>query len=158
MSTLTTTPLTLTAFAPFGDVLESPPQAGRATFDGALANLRASAPLSLSLVHKLPTALPLESSTMERHRFSSQTFLPLAAQRWLIVVAPHLPSRDAPDMQKAQAFVAEGNQGVTYGADVWHHPFAVLDQPAHFAVATWRDGGPDDDEFVSVPTFTIRLP
>ncbi|MGE3995789.1 MAG: ureidoglycolate lyase [Variibacter sp.] len=150
-------PLTAAAFAPFGDVLEAPPQVGRATFDGALANLRVSAKISLSLVHKLPTALPLESETMERHRWSSQTFLPLSAYRWLVVVAPHRPSHDAPDMTKARAFLASGHQGVTYGADVWHHPFVVLDQPAQFAVATWKDGSSEDDEFVSVPPFAVRL-
>jgi ureidoglycolate lyase len=156
--TLTAKPLDAAAFAPFGDVLEAPAEPGRTTFDGALANLRPAAKLSLGIAHMLPTPLPLRSTTMERHRWSSQTFLPLAARRWLVVVAPHAPGGAAPDMAKAQAFVAAAEQGVTYGADVWHHPFTVLDAPARFAVATWMNGDDEDVQFVEVAPFGVQLP
>lgn len=156
MIVLKTRPLSAQAFAPFGDVLEVPTDIGRATFDGGLANLRTNARLSLALVNKAPTELPQTSRTMERHRWSSQTFLPLQATRWLVLVAPHIKDRAAPDMNKALALIASGQQGVTFAADVWHHPFTVLGSPAKFAVATWKNGTSGDDEFVDIPEFLIE--
>ena len=155
---LLATPLKADSFAPFGDVLEAPEQPGRATFANALSNRRHEAKPTLSLVLRAPTELPIRSSTMERHRWSSQTFLPLDAGHWLIVVAPHVPNRDLPDMEQARAFIATGAQGVTYGADVWHHPFTVLARPARFAVSMWRQGDAKDEEFVQVDPFTVGLP
>jgi ureidoglycolate lyase len=156
---LTARPLTAEAFAPFGEVLEAPAGPGRAYFDSALANRRPAASPSLSIVVKEPlAAMPLRSTVMERHLFSSQSFIPLDAGRWLAVVAPGAPDGCGPDMARALAFLARGDQGVTYGADVWHHPFTVLDRPARFAVVMWRDGTAADDEFTEVPAFEIHLP
>lgn len=155
---LTARPLTAVAFAPFGEVLEAPGAPGRAYFDRALANRRPDAPPSLSIVVKEPVpAPPLRSTTMERHPFSSQSFVPLHAGRWLAVVAPPAAG-GGPDMARALAFLARGDQGVTYGASVWHHPFSVLDRAARFAVVMWRDGTAGDDEFTEVPAFEIHLP
>jgi ureidoglycolate lyase len=77
-------------FAPFGEVLTIPEPTGRAYFDRALSNLRPSAHPSLSLSRKQNlSSLPLVARQMERHEFSSQSFVPIEAGRWLIVVAPH---------------------------------------------------------------------
>jgi ureidoglycolate lyase len=148
-------PLTSAAFLPYGEVLEAPAIPGRTSFEDALANLRPAARPSLSLVVKEPVAgLPIRSRVMERHRYSSQSFIPQEAGRWLVVVAPHAPA-GGPDMARARCFLARGDQGVTYGADVWHHPFTVLDRPARFAVMMWKDGTAADDEFVDVAPFEI---
>jgi len=150
-------PLTAEAFAPFGDVLEAPADPGRVYFEKALGNRRDGVPPSISITHRTPTALPMHSTTMERHPTSSQSFIPMDAGRWLIVVAPHAPA-GGPDMARATAFVARPDQGITYGVDVWHHPFTVLDRPQRFAIVMWRDGSPLDDEFVTVPRFEIVEP
>jgi len=156
---LTAQPLTAEAFAPFGEVLEAPGAPGRAYFDRALANLRPAASPSLSIVAKEPVAaLPLRSTVMERHPFSSQSFIPMDAGRWLAVVAPRAAEGGGPDIARARAFLARGDQGVTYGVGVWHHPFTVLDRTARFAVFMWRDGTAADDEFVDVPPFEIDPP
>ena len=148
-------PLTAEAFAPFGEVLEAPARPGRNYIEGALANLRPQALPSLSFTLKQPLpALPLRSTTMERHRFSSQSFIPQQAGRWLAIVAPHAAA-GGPEMREARAFLCAPHQGVTYGADVWHHPFTVLDQEARFAIVMWRTGRPGDDEFVAVPEFEV---
>lgn len=150
--------LTAEAFRPFGEVLEGPDLPGRTSFDGALANRRPGARPNLSLTLKQPLErLPLRSTVMERHRYSSQSFIPQEAGRWLAVVAPHLASAEGPDMARARCFLAHGGQGLTYGADVWHHPFTVLDRPQRFAVLMWRDGTTDDEQFVEVPEFEIDL-
>ncbi len=78
------------------------------------------------------------------------------AGRWLAIVAPH-GADGLPDMARAAAFLARADQGVTYGADVWHHPFTVIDQPGRFAVFMWKDGTAADDEFVEVAPFEVDI-
>jgi ureidoglycolate lyase len=150
--------LTQEAFAPFGDVIDAPNEPGRLYYEEALGNLRPAARPSLS--HSLrPEARdrPLHAELLERHEFSSQTFLPLDVARWLIVVAPHA-RQGGPDLAGVRAFIADGRQGVTYRPDTWHHGLTVLDRPGRFAVFMWRDGSKGDEEFVPVTPFTIRSP
>mgnify|MGYP003346889006 CR=1 FL=1 len=149
-------PLTKDAFAPFGDVIDIPNEAGRTYYEDALGNLRPEARASLSLSRRLPTPdRPLKSELMERHEFSSQSFVPVDVARWLIVVAPHAAA-GGPDMSRARAFIATGQQGVTYKPNTWHHGLTVLDAPATFAVFMWR-AGTKDEEFVPVQPFTVKV-
>jgi ureidoglycolate lyase len=154
---LITEPLTAEAFAPFGEVLQAPAVPGRAYIDTALSNRRPHAQPSLSFSTREPTALPLHSTTMERHLQSSQSFIPMEAGRWLVLVAPH-GADGGPDMAHARAFLAQPDQGVTYGADVWHHPSTVFDRTARFAIFMWKDGTSADDEFRDVAPFSIEIP
>lgn len=150
-------PLSATAFAPFGDVLEPPARAGRSWFDGALANGRAGAAPSLSIVCvESAHSMPLLATRMERHLYSSQSFVPLGPEAFLVMVCP--PGGVQPDMTQARAFVAAGGVGVTYGQGVWHHPLTLLQAPARLAVFMWRDGGPDDEEFVDIAPTEIAIP
>jgi ureidoglycolate lyase len=158
MMILRAEPLTSAAFLAFGEVIECPAIPGRTYFEDALANLRPEARPSISLTVKAPlAALPLRSTTMERHEFSSQSFIPQEGGRWLAIVAPHAAS-GGPDMARARAFLCGPNQGVTYGADVWHHPFTVLDREARFVIVMWRTGTQGDEEFVEVAPFSVELP
>jgi ureidoglycolate lyase len=146
-------PLTQEVFAPFGEVLSVPGKAGRSYFDGALANLRPTVKPSLSFAHRDEVAtLPFRATMMERLEFSSQSFVPIDVGRWFVMVAPHAPS-GGPDMSRAQAFLPSPGQGVTFGANVWHHPLTVFDKPASFAIFMWLAHGPGDEEF-----FTLKDP
>lgn len=150
--------LTKEAFAPFGDVIDLPEDPGRFYYEDALGNLRPGAWPSLSVSLKMATVdRPLKAELLERHEFSSQTFMPLDVGRWLIVVAPHAKD-GGPDVAKVKAFIADGKQGITYRPNVWHHGNTVLDRPGRFAVFMWRDGGTGDEEFVPVQPFTVRIP
>ncbi len=150
-------PLTREAFAPFGDIIDMPRDAGRFYYDDALGNLRANGQPSLSVALKAETPeRPLTSNLLERHEFSSQTFIPVDVGRWLIVVAPHAP-QGGPDMTALRAFIADGTMGVTYKANTWHHGLTTLDKPGSFAVFMWK-AGTADEEFVPVAPFTIRIP
>jgi ureidoglycolate lyase len=149
-------PLTKEAFAPFGDVIDMPKAAGRLYYDDALGNLRDHAKPSLSMALRVPAQdRPLKSEMMERHEFSSQSFVPVDVGRWLIVVAPHA-AKGGPDMAGAKAFIATGAHGVTYKPNTWHHGLTTLDQPGSFAVFMWKAGAADE-EFVPVPPFTVRI-
>jgi ureidoglycolate lyase len=158
MRTIKAEPLTAAAFAPFGEVLEAPQAAGRVYVEDALANGRFEARPSLSFARTGPAAaLPLEVRLMERHEFSSQSFIPLGRCRWLVVVAPSGPT-GGPDAAAARAFLAAPGQGLTYRMNVWHHPLTLLDEAAAFAILMWRTGGPGDEEFTELPApFRVAL-
>ena len=150
-------PLTAAAFAPFGDVADRP-TAGSPVLVGPAVNLRATAAARLRWVNACPAAMPLRVATMERHVHSSQSFIPSGETRWLVLVAPHAGEGGAPDMTRARAFVAAADQAVTYRPNVWHHPLTTLDGPANFAVLTYLDGGPADEEFVPVTECAVDMP
>jgi ureidoglycolate lyase len=149
MRRLIAEPITAEAFAPFGVLLKTPATAGRNYFDDGLANLRPGAQPSLSIAAIEPVRLALEALRMERHEFSSQSFVPMDTARYLVIVAPHRAG-GGPDAREARAFLVSGGEGITYRADVWHHPMAVLDRAARFAIMMWRDGGPRDEEFAAL--------
>ena len=63
-----------------------------ADIEKALANGRSGAKPSLSFSLAKPiTALPLKAVQMERHEFSSQSFVPMDNGRFFVIVAPHAP-------------------------------------------------------------------
>ena len=138
------------AFAPFGQVIMAPSAPGRDYFSAALTNTRPQARSSLSLAYRAPSPLPLVATMMERHRFSSQTFIATELSRWLVLVAPHAEA-GGPDMGRARAFLPKPQQGITFGANVWHHPLTVFDRPGAFAIVMWLDGTNGDEEFFTLP-------
>jgi ureidoglycolate lyase len=94
---------------------------------------------------------------MERHEFSSQSFLALDVARWLVIVAPKADG-GGPDARRARAFLAGPGQGITYHADTWHHPLTVLDRAARFAVLIWLENSKTDEEFVTLAEpFTVDV-
>ena len=152
MRTIQTEPISAQEFEPFGEVLEAPAHFGRTYFNQALGNARPTAPLSLSLSFLKPiNELSLDVQLLERHEYSSQSFLPLDASRYLVVVAPR--TADArPNLDAMRAFIVPGHQGISYAMNIWHHGMVVLDRPARFAVVMWRDGSSGDEQFVPVDT------
>ena len=148
-------PLTVEAFAPYGDVVEAPAKPGRAYFETSLGNLREHAQPRLWMLKKMPVAgLPLEVKSLERHQFSSQTFVPIEIGRWLVVVAPHRAG-GGPDVERAEAFLPTPYQGVSYKPNTWHSGLNVFDKPARLTVFMWLDGSAADEEIVPVPSFQV---
>lgn len=150
-------PLATEAFQPFGDVVG--PRAGGGTpandgwarrFDhvAALENLRSGAAPNLAVFSVTPRTLPLVFERLEVHRHSSQTFVPLHAAPYLVIVC--LPRADgAPEVASLRAFTGRG-VGVTYRAGVWHHPIVTLDRPQDFAMLVWEDGLVGDCAFATL--------
>lgn len=137
------------AFAPFGTLVRPPAGLGRIEFPHAISNLRPDARTTLSASRAMPRSLPLVSSVMERHRYSSQIFIPLDVARYVVVVAPRA-SAGNPDMAAARAFLVPGDTGISYAADCWHHPMIILDRPGCFAVILSRSGTVEDIEILSL--------
>lgn len=144
-------PLAAAAFAPFGTVSDAAEQAEV----GPIWNGREAVGPKLRWSLSSVVGLPCRATVMERHRQSSQCFIPCdPATRWLVLVAP----RDAaggPDMARATAFEATGAQALTYAPNTWHHPLAAIGTAARFAVLTHLDGGPDDTEFRNITAVDV---
>jgi ureidoglycolate lyase len=145
-------PLTATAFAPYGDVVETagrdhyPINAGMAERYSDLANIDVGAeggrPL-VSLCQAKPVRLPVPLRLMERHPLSSQAFIPLSRAPFLIVVAPAGPSPRSDDIR---AFISNGRQGINYRAGTWHHPLLALDEATDFLIVDRGGPGTNCDE------------
>jgi ureidoglycolate lyase len=126
-------PLTAQAFAPFGEVLELTAGATGSSDAGTSARHDLPSHLELTRHGGLPAlatlrvqAQPLEGPwhVLERHLRGSQTFVPLQAGRWVVLVAR---GHTAPDLTTLEAFAATPQQGVTLHAGTWHHPPIALD-------------------------------
>ncbi len=158
MRRLTARPLTAEAFAPYGEVLVAPKEFGRTYIEQRLANGRPNAAPSLSFSLAKPIAdLPLQATQMERHEFSSQSFVPMGPGRWFVIVAP-MAVNGRPDEAKVEAFVAGPGQGVTYGMNVWHHPLSVIGDPIRFAIFMWLERSRTDEEFVQlIEPFQVQI-
>jgi ureidoglycolate lyase len=138
MRTLTPQPLTKTAFARFGDVVETDGAApieinqgfarrcnGLAAIDVTLGGVD----VNVSLFEAKPRPLPIEIKLMERHPLGTQLFMPLQDRPWLVLVCDH-----PRDPASYHAFTASGRQGVNYARNVWHHPLLVFDEGSRFMV------------------------
>ncbi|KFY92990.1 hypothetical protein V498_04607 [Pseudogymnoascus sp. VKM F-4517 (FW-2822)] len=104
---------------------------------------------------------------LERHPFTTQSFIPLGlsasspSTRYLVIVAPNLPpsagglasadpdarvpGKNLPDLGRMQAFIARGDQGVTYAPGTWHAPMVVLGETVGFVVAQFVNAVGEED-------------
>ena len=152
------TPLHPHDYRPYGAVIEARADAKsvranlgfaqRYNFLGALESLRPDAKANLCVFRCQPMVPPrlatFEMKLLERHAYSTQAFVPMAGvARYLVLVAT---GGDLPDLSTLKAFVATGNQGITYLPGVWHHPLVALDGPSDFTCLVWEDGSSADCE------------
>ncbi|WP_454850402.1 ureidoglycolate lyase [Rhizobium binxianense] len=156
-------PLTKSAFAPFGEVIEADPATVRVINAGtterfhALATAEAAgegARVIINIFRGQPRRFPHEVGMMERHPFGSQSFSPMSGRSFLVVVSEDEGGRPG----RPRVFLARGDQGVNYRRNVWHHPLMALGQPSDFLVVD-RDGpGSNLEEFFFETPFVIQEP
>ncbi len=77
----------------------------------------------ISIFSSSPRSLPLEIKIMEKHPVASQSFLPIQDYDWLVVVSEE--KNDLPDLSTLRCFHVNGDTGITYNKNVWHHPLLV---------------------------------
>jgi len=152
--------LTVAGFERFGDVIETEGRESRwinegtcRRFDG-LAHvdvLEAGGRPLVSVFEAAPRELPLRIRSLERHPLSSQAFMPLQAQPFLIVVAD---DGTAPLGERIQAFVSSGRQGVNFRRNTWHHSLIALGQVSRFLVVD-RGGAGENCEEAAVDTDVV---
>jgi ureidoglycolate lyase len=148
-------PLTKTAFAPFGDVIEADGampieiNQGFATRFNHLANIDVTsggAPVNISLFDARPRPQPIAIKLMERHPLGSQLFLPLQDRPWLVLVCA-----DPRDVDSYRAFAASGRQGVNYARNVWHHPLLSLGEGERFLIVDRPGAGNLEEVWLDAP-------
>jgi ureidoglycolate lyase len=145
--------LTREAFTEFGDVVLAARQditpvmvnfgtAARRNHVGALQNLRPAAHPNLAGFQCAPwSRFPVIVESMEKHPHSSQLFVPMKVEKYLVVVA----SGDAaPEVSGLLAFVALPGQSVIYAPNVWHMPLIVFGSTAEFMMFVWEDDTRED--------------
>jgi ureidoglycolate lyase len=161
-ATLRATPLTASAFAPFGQIIEAQGDSSEANQGRAQ---RFDAPLDMALpdnglddraaphamrlhtaIYRIrKSALPFELKLVERHPLSQQLFFPNSGARFLVCACAALGNGE-PDLRTLRAFVGQRTQGIVWRKNVWHSPFAALDADGDFMMQQWQCGGPEDCE------------
>ena len=149
-------PLTQELYRLYGDVIAAreeiktvPANMGTATRYNDLAilkNLRTkTAEANLCLFQCSPVVVhpqtQFQITLLEHHPKSTQVFVPMNADRYLVVVCL---GGNHPDLSTLRVFLASGKQGITYHPGVWHHPLIAVDHPTQFACLVYEDGSEDD--------------
>jgi len=92
---------------------------------------------SISIFEGTPRPRPILIKIMEKHPLATQTFLPIQDFNWLTVVA--LENTSLPDLSSLRCFSVNGNTGLTYNKNTWHHPLLVLKKQDFWVVDRIND-------------------
>ncbi|EGG12868.1 uncharacterized protein MELLADRAFT_76395 [Melampsora larici-populina 98AG31] len=88
---------------------------------------------------------------LERHAYSSQSFLPLASNKEVsglgsyLVVVGYDNGDGKPDWKNLRAFLAQADQGISYKPNTWHAPLIAIKEPMNFACIVNETGIPEFD-------------
>lgn len=163
---LTASPLTPEAFAPYGTVAgwaSAVDGTGRLINAGTTERFDLIEDLTLdaeggramlALFRAQARRFPHAVVELERHLLGSQTFVPLGARRFVIVVAPAGAVPTAPTLA---AFVTDGCQGITLAPGTWHHALLAV-QGGDFVVVERAGERIDCDIAVLSEHVAIALP
>ncbi|WP_029041854.1 ureidoglycolate lyase [Cucumibacter marinus] len=160
---VTIEPLARTAFAPFGQVLDTDGDERFTINAGMTERIHALGEIEiagqggkpiLSIFRGQPYTLPLTLKMVERHPLGSQAFMPLSDREFLVIVCPDeggVPGRP-------RAFLTAPHQGVNLKRNVWHGVLTALDAPSDFLIAD--RGGPGDnlEEYHFDDPYVIEAP
>ena len=146
-------PMDEAALRPFADLLVAPAADPRQDRASPVENFRAGVGANLALIRSAPFAGLMPLTRLERHPQSSQAFLPLAVDSYLVVVAPDRDGR--PDESAIRAFQVPGHAGLNYRAGAWHAHLMTLSAPGTFAMLVHEDGTPEDCTFAAIAPVTL---
>ncbi|MCS2150750.1 ureidoglycolate lyase [Scandinavium manionii] len=153
-------PLSRAAFAEYGDVIETEGQDFFFINNGQVQRFHDLAHVEIleqdrtliSINQAQPVALPIIVTELERHPLGTQAFVPLHGEPFVIVVAL---GGDDVDLTTLRAFITNGQQGVNYHRNVWHHPLFAWQKETQFL--TIDRGGNDNCDVVSVPSHELVI-
>jgi len=108
----------------------------------------------VNIFRSTPVSLPICIKKMERHPLSSQSFIPMSEQPYLVIVAP------AGDFNEAsiKAFIASPSQGINYFRGTWHHFSLALNCVSDFLVIDRGGEGDNCDEVELNRPFIVEVP
>ena len=142
-------PLTTDNFSDFGEVIELekarqfPINNGLTTRYHDLFNIDAdneNGHAIVNLFRTSPLPLPHRVTTMERHPLGSQAFIPMEETPFLVLVGRMGDALNADDLY---LFITNGQQGINFFKNTWHHFQIVLDHTQDFLVVD--RGGPGNN-------------
>lgn len=158
MTTLAAVPLTVGAFAPFGDVLSCDGAPDRVINDGFCGRFHDRARLDfsdgragISLFQAEPRTLPYSFDLVERHPEGSQAFLPLHEAPFLVIVAPDAGGVPGVPL----AFLTASGQGINFHRGTWHGVLTPLRESGRFAVVDRIGPGANLEEFTYAHPWTV---
>ena len=147
--------LTQAAFAAFGDVIEvNDKNQHFAINDGFTQRYHDLARVDvenaggrplINIFRSTPLSQPIAITMMERHPLSSQAFIPMGNEPYLVVVAPKGELKTS----AIEVFLARSDQGVNYHAGTWHHYCLALHWQSDFLVVD-RGGEGDNCDVESL--------
>lgn len=151
-------PLTVAAFAPYGDVLECAGEPDRMINAGLCGRYHDRAVLDfgdarggISLFQAVPRSLPHTLDLMERHPEGSQAFLPMSEHPFLVTVAPDAGGRPGTPL----AFLTAPGQGINLHRGTWHGVLTPLHAPGLFAVVDRIGTTPNLEEVTLDPPWLV---
>jgi ureidoglycolate lyase len=151
-------PLTIAAFAPFGDVLDAAGTPDRMINAGLCARFHDRARIDiaegragLSVFHAVARSLPYAFDLVERHPLGSQAFVPMTQAPFLVIVAPD--ENGTPGTPRA--FLTNGAQGINLHRGTWHGVLTPLQAPGLFAVLDRIGEGANLEEYRYPKPWTV---
>lgn len=152
-------PLTVAAFAPFGDVLDVSGEPDKIINQGLCGRYHDRAAVDvtdgkagISLFNAQARQLPLVLDMVERHPDGSQAFLPMSFSPFLVIVAPDENGKPG----RPRAFLSTAGQGVNYHRGTWHGVLTPLHAPGLFAVVDRIGAGDNLQEHWFDTPFTVE--
>lgn len=129
--------LTPEAFAPYGDVIQVEGSEFFHINDGKTERYHDLGKVEvtdgnrvlMSINRSEPCAMPLTVNVLEKHPLSTQAFIPMNGERFIVIVAE--PGEEIPE-GTLRAFITNGKQGVNYHRNVWHHPLFAFEEKTDF--------------------------
>jgi ureidoglycolate lyase len=103
---------------------------------------------AISIFSGSPRDLPIEIKIMEKHPIASQSFLPIQDYDWLIVVCEE--KNELPDLNTLRCFHVDGDTGITYNQNVWHHPLLVKKKQDFWIIDRIND---QEDSFINLKEY-----
>ena len=151
-------PLTIAAFAPYGDVLDATGKPDRMINAGLCARFHDRARIDiadgragLSVFDAAARSLPYAFDLVERHPLGSQAFVPMTQAPFLVIVAPD--EHGTPGTPRA--FLTNGAQGINLHRGTWHGVLTPLQAPGLFAVLDRIGEGPNLEEYRYPQPWTV---
>ena len=134
-------PLSQEAFSAYGDVIETQQRDFFHINNGLVERYH-----DLALVEILEQDRTLISINRAQPANLPLTIIPMKGEVFVVVVAL---GDDKPDLSTLRAFITNGEQGVNYHRNVWHHPLFAWQRVTDFL--TIDRGGSDNCDVESIP-------
>lgn len=161
MTVLVPEVLTAERFKPYGDVIEITGASGISINSGncirysdlASLDIDNSGTVGISLFDAKAYSNPLSLRYVERHPLGSQAFMPMSADKYLVIVA------DDNDgiAHNPQVFVTDGTQGVNYKRNTWHGVLSPIVKQCQFAVVDYIGIKENLEEYFFESAYTIEF-